>query len=308
MKDRRCILPGVKAPFIALLAALALFSACATKIVVAPADMPPTPLSTSVVALTQPGPSAVTIHSASMRGVYGCPVAYEIYAPDAPVTDVTIFLAHGFQRDLTHMRGWANLWASYGVRTVIMSLCNSTWTAGNHDRNAQDMRALADALGNGPVIYAGFSAGGLAALLAAAADPRAIAYLGLDAVDSGDLAAPAARALKVPALFLLGMPTACNANGNMATAIPAIREATAARVRATVHCMFEDPSDSACASLCGTVEPAEAARQSALVIHALATAWVLDKAIGSEAARTVLADVWAGGTQWQGRVDVLRAP
>ena len=286
----------------------ALVSACATKIIVPPLDMPPTPLSAEASALTQEGPEAVSVSAATMRGVYGCSVAYEVYQPASPRTDVTVYLAHGFQRDLTHMRGWARLWASYGVRTIIMSLCNSTLTAGNHDRNGEDMRALAASLGPGPVIYAGFSAGGLAALLAAAADPRAIAYLGLDAVDSGGLAAPAARALAVPALFILGMPTSCNADGNMAPVIPLLRNAAATRVRATVHCMFEDPSDAACASLCGTVEPLEARQQSAAVIHSLGTAWILDKALDSAAARLVLGDLWAGGAQWQGRADILRAP
>jgi pimeloyl-ACP methyl ester carboxylesterase len=291
-----------------LLATAALLSACATKIVVPPADMPPTPLSAEAVALTLPGPADVAITTGSMRGVYGCAVTYEIYAPAVSGTDVTVYLAHGFQRDLTHMRGWAKLWASYGVRTVVMSLCNSSLVAGNHDRNAEDMRALASALGGGPVIYAGFSAGGLAALLAATADPRAIAYLGLDAVDAGNLAAPAARTLKVPALFLLGMPSDCNANGNMAPFVPSIPVAAAARIRATVHCSFEDPSDSACSALCGTVEPAQAAQESGSVIHALATAWILDRALGSAEAHAILADLWAGGAQWQGRADILRAP
>ena len=298
----------MKARIPLLLAAAALVSACATKMVVSPADMPPTPLSAEASALTQEGPEAVSVTAATMRGVYGCSVAYEVYEPASRRTDVTVYLAHGFQRDLTHMRGWARLWASYGVRTVVMSLCNSKLTAGNHDRNAEDMRALASSLGTGPMIYAGFSAGGLAALLAAAADPRAIAYLGLDAVDSNDLAAPAARALTVPALFILGMPTACNADGNMAPVVPLMRNAAATRVRATVHCMFEDPSDAACAALCGTVEPPEARQQSAAVIRSLGTAWILDKAVASETARAVLADLWADGAQWQGRVDILRAP
>lgn len=283
-------------------------SACATKIVVSPAERPPTPLRQETTALAQAGTQAVTVLSGAMRGTYGCSVSYEIYSGAEPATDVTVYLAHGFQRDMTNMRGWARRWASYGVRTVIMSLCNSTWTAGNHDRNAEDMRALAKMLGDGPAIYAGFSAGGLSALLAAAEDPRAVAYLGLDAVDANDLAAPAARSLKVPALFLLGMPSGCNADANMAPVIPTVNGATAVRIRATVHCMFEDPSDAVCASLCGTVEPAEAALESKNVIRALATAWILDRALGAQEARNVLEDLWDGGAQWSQRVEVLRAP
>ncbi len=43
-------------------------------------------------------------------------------------------------------------------------------------------------LGMDTAVYAGFSAGGLAAYLAAGQDASADGYLGLDSVDSGDLA------------------------------------------------------------------------------------------------------------------------
>jgi hypothetical protein len=114
------------------------------------------------------------------------------------------------------MRGWAAHLSSHGVATAVVSLCNSTPFAGRHDRNAVDLRALADLLqpADGRVLYAGFSAGGLAALLAAADDPRTVAYLGLDAVDSGGLAARS-TGLAAPALFLLAEAGACNAEGNM---------------------------------------------------------------------------------------------
>jgi hypothetical protein len=293
----------------ASLAATALFlSACASTTVVPPSEMPPTPLGAAAVALSAPGPVGVSVTPGSMTGVYGCPLAYEIYAPETPATNVTVLLAHGFGRNLTNMRGWARLWASSGVRTIIMTLCNSTPFAGNHDRNAADMKLLADTLAQGPVLYAGFSAGGLASLIAAARDPRAVAYLGLDAVDSGNLAGPAARALSVPALFVLGMPSGCNAEGNIAPLVPTMGTASAVRIRATVHCMFEDPSDAACAALCGSVEPQAARDQSATVIKAIATAWILDRTKAAPTGGPLLADVFAGGASWEKRVDILRAP
>jgi pimeloyl-ACP methyl ester carboxylesterase len=221
-----------------------------------------------------------------------------------------VLLGHGFMRDLTHMRGWAQLWASYGVPTAIMSFCNSSFAAGHHDRNAEDMAALAAELHNGPVIYAGFSAGGLAALIAASRDPRAAGYLGLDPVDSGGLAAPAAARLALPALFLEGEPSSCNAQGNMAPIVPARRGAGVAAVRVlhSVHCMFEDPSDAACASVCGSVEPEDARRDVSDTIHAIATAWILHAAGIDTQAGGVLDSLWAGGDAWERRIVLLQAP
>jgi hypothetical protein len=88
------------------------------------------------------------------------------------------------------------------------------------------------------VLYAGFSAGGLAAYLAAGSDPRASAYLGLDAVDSGGLALARNADFRVPALFLMGEPSSCNAKNNG-------------------H--FLDPYDPRTESVCGKVLPPEAA-------------------------------------------------
>lgn len=299
MRIRRLIIP---------FAAIVVLAACATAVRVAVADRPAAPLPAAALELAQPGDAAFNVRTGTMKGVYGCPVAYEAYLPSEPRTGIMVLLGHGFMRDLTHMRGWARLWASYGVPTAIMTFCNSSLAAGNHDRNAEDMMALAAQLHDGPVVYAGFSAGGLAALISASRDPRAVGYLGLDPVDSGGLAAPAAARLTLPGLFLEGDPSSCNAQGNMAPLVPVRAGVAAVRVLHSVHCLFEDPSDSACAALCGSVEPEESRRDVADTIHVVATAWILHAAgIGGQAA-AVLDSLWTGGDAWKGRVVVLRAP
>jgi pimeloyl-ACP methyl ester carboxylesterase len=303
----------------------ALLVSCATKVTVPEAERPPNPLSPQALSLAAPGPSGVAVNAGSMKSSYGCAVSYEVYTPARPRTEAMVFLAHGFARDLTRMRGWARLWASHGVPTTIMSFCNSTFTSGHHDRNAEDLRALAAQLHAGPVMYAGFSAGGLASLLAASTDPRAIAWLGLDPVDSGGLAGPALARLTVPAFALLGEASSCNDGNNMLPILSEQARVAVLQLRHTVHCMFEDPSDPGCASLCGSVEPADASADATLTIRALATAWVLEQtgAAGATAAGAGAADAtaagagaegapltagsWGSDAQWQGRVRVLQA-
>jgi pimeloyl-ACP methyl ester carboxylesterase len=242
----------------------------------AAADLPRPP---SEPGLAVAGSFATTVAEGNLRSSFGCEVRYEVHLPEEWEGGITVMLAHGFLRDLRTMRGWAAHLSSHGVATAVVSFCNSTPFAGRHDRNAVDLRALADLLqpADGAVLYAGFSAGGLAALLAAADDPRTVAYLGLDAVDSGGLAARAA-ALAAPALFLLAEAGACNAESNMAPVAGAIAAARSVRIPYATHCHFEDPYAPLCERLCGRVEPSEAADAIRATIRSLATAWVLEHA------------------------------
>lgn len=209
-----------------------------------------------------------------------------------------VVLAHGFMRRLANIRGWAEHFVSHGVTTVVVSFCNSSWLSGNHDRNGEDLIAVVDAvLEGGPnrsVVYGGFSSGGLAALLAAQADERTIAYLGLDAVDSAGLAA-SALGIEVPLLFLFGEPSACNADGNMVAARPGGPAEIALRIPFATHCDFENPYDAGCESLCGANLPREAAEEIRTNIKALATAWIVthardgaDRPLGQEVIRDLL--------------------
>ena len=80
------------------------------------------------------------------------------------------------------------------------------------DSRPSDAIALATELaGGGKVIYAGHSAGGLSAVLAAKAATSSLAVLGLDLTDADGLALAAANDVTVPALGLIGEPSSCNA-------------------------------------------------------------------------------------------------
>ena len=272
--------------FLAVPAATLLLAACATVTTVPEAQRPPR-LSGREAALAAPGPRHYTVVAGRIEGEYGRPVEYERYLPSAEGesearTELMVFLAHGFMRDLASMRGWAAHWASHGVPVTVMSLRNSTWFSGRHERNAADLRLLARTLHSGPVLYAGYSAGGLAAFLAAAAEGGsggpAVAYLGLDTADSGGLAAAAKSGFAVPALFLLAEPSSCNARNNILEAIPERPDVRVERIRFATHCHFENPTDGACEALCGKVEPEEIEEVIVARIRSLATAWVLEQA------------------------------
>ena len=184
-----------KAFAIAAIGISLLLSSCAS-VTRIPADQPLLELTAPAAKFVEPGSIPVSIHSGERVGEYGCTLSYETYRPVHSESEAMVILAHGFMRDLESMRGWAAHWASYGVPVTVMSLCNSSLFNGHHDRNAEDMLALARALHQGPVLYAGFSAGGLAAYLAAKDDSRTMAYLGLDSVDSGGLAVSAASGFR----------------------------------------------------------------------------------------------------------------
>jgi pimeloyl-ACP methyl ester carboxylesterase len=263
-------------------------------------------LSTLEQELAGRGPLSFTVDAGTRTGESGCRVEYEVYRPAELRTSAFVVLGHGFLSNLAAMRGWAERWASFGVPTAVLTFCNSGPFAGNHDRNAEDMVALARALHEGPVVYAGFSAGGLSAYLAAASDARAAAYLGLDAVDSGSLALAAEPGLLVPSLFLMGEPSSCNAKNNMLPAIPERGGVTALRVRDAVHCYFMDPWNRACENVCGKVLPPEAAERIAATIRGLATAWLLEATGVRPGAAALVEAAAAGEGDWARRVEAPR--
>lgn len=209
----------------------------------------------------------------------------ETYVPKSPAGESMVMLGHGFMRELSAMRGRAAHWASHGVAVTVVSFCNSKWTAGNHDRNAADLVALARETHSGPVLYVGFSAGGLAAFPAA----------------------PGASAgFRVPALFLVGEPSSCNAKSSFLPSTPRRSDVATLRVRNATHGHFENPYDPRVESVCGKVQPREASEDIVRTARALATAWVLDRAAGVEDAGAVLEDARAGRGVWARRIEVVQ--
>ena len=187
-----------------------------------------------------------------------------------------IILAHGFLRDQRNMRGLALALAQAGYRVATLNSRHDSPVSGGHAKNSRDMVALARHLRAGRVIYAGFSAGALAALLAADSDPTAVGVLTLDLVDSQGLGLSAARGLELPVVALAGAPSNCNANNNAAPVYQAMAQVQLTPIPEASHCDFESPSDWLCRTLCqvppGRGDGAEATVQAEIIRDAVAGA------------------------------------
>jgi len=205
-----------------------------------------------------------TLHEGTRRSEAGCRYGYRVFDPTdlAGRTDVTdrapraaILLGHGFLRDQDTLIDLATTLAQAGYRAITLDFCNMRPWNGHHRRNADELLGLAAREGlPGRNVYAGFSAGALAALLAGADDPEALGVLTLDLVDQAGLGLAAANALAVPLRGLAGPDSACNANGNGRAAFLA-KGASLQRIDGASHCEFESPTNWLCELACGDETP-----------------------------------------------------
>jgi pimeloyl-ACP methyl ester carboxylesterase len=140
--------------------------------------------------------------------------------------------------------------ADAGVPAVTLDFCNARVWDGRHVRNGLDMIRVADALQAERVVYAGFSAGGLAALVAGRNDPRTVGVIALDLVDAGRIGERMARGLDRPLIGLVGDPSPCNADNNGLAVFAATAQAQVERVLGAEHCDFESPTDWLCPLIC----------------------------------------------------------
>lgn len=199
--------------------------------------------------LREVGPHAVELVSDTVA-LDGCSMGYDLRVPAGTPDAPAVVLAHGFQGNRASMAGWAEHWASWGMRVVTPDLCHATIVDSDHAQNGQDLRALVAELGLPSVIYAGYSAGGLAAVLAAADDPLATALLGLDMVDSGGLGMAAAPGVGVPAFDVVGEPSQCNTTNNGLAVFASVAGSRGLRVTEADHCDFQSPADFLCGLTC----------------------------------------------------------
>lgn len=293
----------------AIVLALGLGAAgCATPpTVVENRELPP-PLPAEWARFADRGPDSFAEEQAMLQSETGCELAYTHFLPDGAATsdDPLLVLAHGFLRSQENMRGWAELFTSHGIRTVTVTFCNSSLFNGNHAQNAADLRAIADELAgsNTPVLYAGYSAGGLSAMLAAAADDRTFGYLGIDPVDSGGLLGTVG-AVRFPAFYLLGVPNQCNRDGATRALFPAASPAWFIEIPFATHCTFEDPTDSLCVDLCGTVSPADSNERLRRTIQALGTAFAVAQFGTDPAAMSLLGVRPLSGMEGNGYLRII---
>lgn len=188
-------------------------------------------------------------------------IEYTLHSPDAPPRQ-RVILAHGFLRNAGTMEHLAKALTSDGIETACIALKRSQPWAGNHAENARDMTALREALGWKNVTFAGFSAGGLSALIAASQDPACVKLVLLDSVDHKNLGIQAASQLRVPTLVILAKPGPGNANRNAAAMLAAIPRCRIVELPEATHCDFEARPSALCHFLTGS-KP-DAARTAAV--------------------------------------------
>jgi hypothetical protein len=205
----------------------------------------------------------------------GCEVAYTYYWPRDVLNDVLVVLGHGFMRSKKRMAHLAQHLASWGVSVVNVEFCNSKLWAGNHDLNGADMVAVSQKLNADKVIYMGFSAGGLAAMVAANLDKHTQAFFGLDMVDNRGLGKKLAPNMTVPLYGLIAAPSACNANNNGLDLYALAPQSNVIKVEDTSHCHFEFPVDGKCSFVCGKGEKRFSRQTIQQTIVGLTTSFLL---------------------------------
>jgi pimeloyl-ACP methyl ester carboxylesterase len=196
------------------------------------------------------GPFKVLESSTVVQVDSECEMQTIRFQPEGGSNAAIVILAHGFARGEAQMSGWARHLASWGIDVVTPKLCHASITDTDHVANGNDLVGLGQALGAGPVVYAGHSAGGLAAVLAGASDSKTLAVVGLDLTDVDDLGVEAAKGLSAPFYGLLGEPGNCNSSGNGLSVYEQAPVAMAYRVTDADHCDFENETDALCTVFC----------------------------------------------------------
>ncbi len=253
-----------------------------------------------VGALDGEGPYPASSTSFGFATSTGCTLDYTLHTPDDGADAPLVLLLHGFQRAGANMVDLGDHLASWGLRVAVPDLCHSTFTDSDPEANAAEVIELAlDLAPTGAVAYVGYSAGGLAALIAASEDPRAAVFVGLDAVDNGPGPA-AAAAITAPVYGIFGEPSSCNASSNGVAVLQGASDASLGRVTEADHCDFEAPTDGLCTGLCeGTNDQFDDATLRGTV-RALMTAPLLVHLAEEDAAETWWSGDEAAALQAQG--------
>lgn len=208
---------------------------------------------------------------------------------DVPPAGVAV-VAHGFGRSRARHRDLGQALAVAGIVAIVPDLPNVLDLWGNGDALAGFIQRLEEgaipalAVERRRLVLMGTSAGGLAAVFAAADLPGLAGWIGLDPVDRTGTGERAAARATAPGVVMLADPSMCNllASGRaIADALP--RRLRTLEVEGASHCDFEDPTNRFCEAVCGRSSAAtRAAIRSEIVRTALE---LLDTGPAAEAVR-----------------------
>ena len=268
------------------------------------------PLETSQLPVPSTQPSQISLRVEVREGAFDC----DLYLPARREPAPLVIVAHGFSRTKASMADWGRCLSREGFAAAVPTL--PAWS--DHARNGRAIRQLVDWLQARPDIKGlidtrcigamGFSAGGLATLLAAADDPRVALWVGLDPVDRDGQGAAAAARLKCLSLILRAEPHPCNARGNAASMAQALKaDYTCLIVSGAAHTDAEWPTDGMAEWVCGKSSPQ---RREVFVQYALAglravllsdggSAAILDKVGEDDRVRVLHQGSWNVGAEPQ---------
>jgi hypothetical protein len=218
------------------------------------------------------GPYTVDTQDLASTGTSCRSMAVSVYTPvGGPGTHVVV-VAHGFAGRRDDMEGWGAHLASWGLTALVPTMCHASPLDVDHRQNGLDLVALAaeQAPGQTP-FYVGYSAGGLAAMVAATEDPGVGGHLGLDMVDAFNIGVRAAPGLTMPAADLFAEPSACNSRNNGLPLYDGVG-ATTLGIPGADHCDWNNPYQASCDRLCATGPDEPRIGQA---IATLVTSWVL---------------------------------
>ncbi len=210
-----------------------------------------------------------------LRSATGCGLHYRLYRPARLATEGLVILGPGFLRGKEHLDGLAQALAAAGLVTATLDFCHGRPWDGGHYQNGLDMVRLAQHLGARRVVYGGFSAGALAALVAGHRDPQALGVIALDLVDAGGLGLRLAAGFDKPLIGLMGEPSPCNAGARGLQVLKASRRGRAETVPGAGHCDFESPTDGWCELVCGATAGTTTRRAEIIATTVLAAAELL---------------------------------
>lgn len=214
-------------------------------------------LAPSLSVAEPPRPSAPGVFTLDLT-LAGRPTQADVFPAKGPMRGAVV-LVHGFMRKRWTFIGHAEALAEEGLLAIVPDL---PYKMDSRD-NARALRELVAKLREGAVfkpvdriVLVGFSAGGLAALLAADS-PGVVGYVGLDPFDRpGGIGLAAARTLQTPVVLLRGPPSACNAFSIAEPWVQALPRLVEDRViEGANHCDFESPTDWFCRMICGEQDP-----------------------------------------------------
>ncbi len=201
------------------------------------------------------GPYDVLVIDGDISSSNGELISYKVFEPDQMIDSPHVILSHGFFRNQSVMTGFAEHFASWGIRVLTMNLLHSSFLDNDPIQDAQDLNLLSNEIfERRSVIYVGHSAGGLRSILAAAQDSNTVAVFGMDLVDilvnDSFLGQDYSQDLSIPLWGIFGEESLCNSNSNGLGIFNLAANGNAIRIIEADHCDFELPTNLICTSLC----------------------------------------------------------